>query len=109
MSKYLVILLAVLLSGHFYATNALGHGVIGKRVIPSTLTLEDPFPPDEMDLLTFDRAPKDKQGRQTSCGMECGKRLTPDSPIGVGCEYICLDPRHAGEHHTRVAGTPALL
>jgi len=72
MSKYLVILLAVLLSVHFYATNALAHGVIGKRFIPSTLTLEDPFPSDEMDLLTFDRAPKDKEGRETSFGFEFG-------------------------------------
>src|SRR6266496_4477714 len=100
MSKYLVILLAVLLSVHFYATNALGHGVIGKRFIPSTLTLEDPLPSDEMDLLTFDRAPKDKEGRETSLGFELGERLTPDFAIGVGWEYIFFDPREAGEHLT---------
>jgi len=106
MSKYLVILLAVLLSVHFYATNALGHGVIGKRFIPSTLTLEDPFPSDEMDLLTFDRAPKDKEGRETSFGFEFGKRLTPDFAIGVGWEYIFFDPREAGERNTSGAGNP---
>ena len=73
---------------HFYATNALAHGVIGKRFIPSTLA--DPFPSDEMDLLTFDRAPKDKEGRETSFGFEFAKRLTPDFAVGVGWEYIFL-------------------
>src|SRR5207237_10889149 len=97
MSKYLVILLAVLLSVHFYATNALAHGFIGKRFIPSMLTLEDPFPSDEMDLLTFDRAPKDKDGRENSFGFEVGKRFPPDFAIGVGCEYIFFDPREAGK------------
>jgi hypothetical protein len=106
MSKYLVILLAMVLSVPIYATNALAHGVIGKRFIPSTLTLEDPFPSDEMDLLTFDRAPKDKEGRETSFGFEFGKRLTPDFAIGVGWEYIFFDPRESGERNTSGAGNP---
>ena len=91
---------------HFYATNALAHGVIGKRFIPSTLALEDPFPSDEMDLLTFDRAPKDKEGRETSFGFEFAKRLTPDFAVGVGWEYIFFNPREAGEHNTSGAGNP---
>jgi hypothetical protein len=53
--------------------SAQAHGVIGKRFIPSTLTLEDPFPSDEMDLFTFNRAPQDSDGRQTSFGFEFGE------------------------------------
>jgi hypothetical protein len=99
-------MVVVVCSLAFYATNALAHGVIGKRFIPSTLTLEDPFPSDEMDLLTFDRAPKDKEGRETSFGFEFAKRLTPDFAIGVGWEYIFFDPREAGERRTSGAGNP---
>jgi hypothetical protein len=90
----------------FCPANALAHGVIGKRFIPSTLTLEDPFPSDEMDLLTFDRAPKNKEGRETSFGFEFGKRLTPDFAIGIGWEYLFFDPRESGEHNTSGAGNP---
>jgi hypothetical protein len=104
MNRYLMLCMA--LSLPFYASNALAHGVIGKRFIPSTLTLEDPFPSDEMDLLTFGRAPKDKEGRETSFGFEFGKRLTPDFAIGVGWEYIFFDPREAGERRTSGAGNP---
>ncbi|MGE5819123.1 MAG: hypothetical protein ACM37Z_13965, partial [Deltaproteobacteria bacterium] len=42
--------------------SAQAHGVIGKAFIPSTLTLDDPFPSDEMDLLSFNRAPQDRDG-----------------------------------------------
>ena len=76
--------------------SAQAHGVIGKAFIPSTLTLEDPFPSDKMDLLSFNRAPQDKEGRQTSFGFEFGKRLTPDLAIGIGWEYLLFDPREAG-------------
>ena len=85
---------------------AQAHGVIGKRFIPSTLTLEDPFPSDEMDLFTFNRTPKDKEGRETTFGFEFGKRLTPDFAIGIGWEYILFDPREAGERKTSGAGNP---
>ncbi|HYT57927.1 MAG TPA: hypothetical protein VEQ38_24740, partial [Verrucomicrobiae bacterium] len=65
MKQLFAIILGVLFSLTFRATELRAHGVIGKRFIPSTLTLEDPFPSDEMDLFTFDRAPKDKEGRET--------------------------------------------
>lgn len=86
--------------------SAQAHGVIGKRFIPSTLALEDPFPSDELDILTVNRAPKDKEGRETSLGFEFGKRLTPDLAISIGWEYIFFNPREAGERSTSGAGNP---
>ena len=106
MKQCLIMILSVLFSVPILAANTHAHGVIGKRFIPSTLTIEDPFPSDEMDLFTFDRAPKDKEGRETSFGFEFAKRLTPDLAIGVGWEYIFFDPRERGEGRTSGAGTP---
>ena len=106
MSRYIIVMLCMLCGLAFYAANALAHGVIGKRFIPSTLTLEDPFPSDEMDLLNFNRAPKDKEGRETSVGFEFGKRLTPDFAVGVGWEYIFFNPREPDERSTSGAGNP---
>jgi hypothetical protein len=106
MNRFSIVILCMVMGVSFYPANALAHGVIGKRFIPSTLALEDPFPSDEMDLLTFDRAPKDKEGRETSFGFEFAKRLTPDFAIGVGWEYIFVNPREAGERNTSGAGNP---
>ncbi len=95
------------LSTFFWAVGSgQAHGVIGKRFIPSTLVVDDPFPSDEMDLFTFNRAPQDKEGRQTSFGFEFGKRLTPDFAIGIGWEYLLFDPRDSDQRKTSGAGNP---
>ncbi len=86
--------------------SAQAHGVIGRRFIPSTLAVDDPFPSDEVDLFTFNRAPQDKEGRQTSFGFEFGKRLTPDFAIGIGWEYRLFEPRDSDERKTSGAGNP---
>jgi hypothetical protein len=106
MKQLFAIILGVVLIVALLVSELRAHGVIGKRFIPSTLTLEDPFPSDEMDLFTFSRSPKDKEGRETSFGFEFAKRLTPDLALGVGWEYIFFDPREAGEHRTSGAGNP---
>jgi hypothetical protein len=106
MKRCFIVMLGALFGATFFAPAAHAHGVIGKRFIPSTLTLEDPFPSDEMDLFTFDRAPKDREGRETSFGFEFAKRLTPDLALGVGWEYIFFDPRESGERRTSGAGNP---
>jgi hypothetical protein len=74
------------------ADTAGAHGVIGQRFIPSTLAVEDPFVSDEMDFVTFNRAPRNKEGRETSVGLEISKRLHPDFAVAVGWEYIFVDP-----------------
>ncbi len=82
------------------------HGVVGKRFIPSTITLDDPFPSGEMDLLKVEKESKDKEGRKTSVGFEFSKRLSPDFAIGVGWNYLFFDPREAGKSSTSGAGNP---
>jgi hypothetical protein len=106
MKRYVIVVLS-LLSGLF-STVALthAHGVLGKRFIPSTLAVDDPFASDEMDLLTVNRGSKDKEGRETSIGFEFSKRLSPDFAIGVGWEYLFFNPREAGKSNTSGSGNP---
>jgi hypothetical protein len=106
MKKCAALLLSLIWALLWATVSAEAHGVIGKRFIPSTLAVEDPFPSDEMDLFTFNRMPTDKEGRSTSFGFEFGKRLTPDFAIGIGWEYLLFDPRQSGERSTSGAGNP---
>ncbi len=92
MKKFLAVICAAILTFALYSGLAHAHGVIGQRFIPSTLAIEDPFPSDEMDLLTFNRGSKDKEGRETSFGFEFSKRLTPDFAIAIGWKYLLVDP-----------------
>lgn len=106
MKKYLVVFFLPLIILTFLTVLAHAHGVVGKRFIPSTITLDDPFPSDELDLLKVERGSKNKEGRETSVGFEFSKRLTPDFAIGVGWEYLFVDPREAGKSDTSGAGNP---
>jgi hypothetical protein len=80
------------------------HGVIGKRFIPTTLAVDDPFASDEMDLLKVDRGSKNDNGRETSVGFEFSKRLTPDFALVVGWKYLFEEP--TGGSRTSGAGNP---
>lgn len=75
-----------------YNVPAHAHGVIGRRFIPTTLAVEDPFASDEMNLLSFNRGSKTKEGRESGLGFEISKRLHPDFAVAVGWEYIFVDP-----------------
>jgi hypothetical protein len=108
MKRCCTVIFGVLLGAIFLTTAAHGHGVIGKRFIPSTLTIEDPFPSDEMDLLRFQRGSKNKEGRETSVGFEFSKRLTPDFALGIGWEYLFVEPREADARRTSGAANPEL-
>lgn len=105
--RYIATVCAVFLCAVFSnTTNVHAHGVIGKLFLPSTLALDDPFVSDEFDLLSVNRAPQDKEGRETSFGFEIGKRLTPDLGIGVGWEYLLFDPRESGVRSTSGSANP---
>ena len=106
MKRCCIIMLGALFGVALSATTGDAHGVIGKRFIPSTLTLEDPFPSDEMDLLSFTRGSKNKEGRETSVGFEFSKRLTPDFALAVGWEYLFVEPREADARRTSGAANP---
>jgi hypothetical protein len=95
---------AMALLSLLYNESAHAHGVIGQRFIPSTLAVEDPFVSDEMDLLSFNRAPRNKEGRETGLGFEISKRLHPDFAIAVGWEHLWVDPSDGPK--IRGAGNP---
>jgi hypothetical protein len=83
---------AAVLLIYIYNAPAHAHGVIGQRFIPTTLAVEDPFASDEMNLLSFNRGSKTKEGRESGLGFEISKRLHPDFAVAVGWEYIFVDP-----------------
>ena len=96
MKRCCTVIFGLLLGVVFLTTAAHGHGVIGKRFIPSTLTIEDPFPSDEMDLLRFQRGSKNKEGRETSVRFEFSKRFTPDFALGAIFIFSRAKPTRAG-------------
>lgn len=96
MRKYLATLFVPLFIFGSFTALAHAHGVIGKRFIPSTMTLEDPFPSDEF-AITGGRGSKNIEERESSVGFEFAKRLTPDLALGVEWEYIFIDPSEPGE------------
>jgi hypothetical protein len=106
MRKYFFIVLCALVGIPCVTRPAHAHGVLGKRFIPSTLAVDDPFASDELDLLTVNRGSKDKDGRETGVGFEFSKRLSPDFALGVGWEYLFFDPREAGKSSTSGSGNP---
>lgn len=104
MKRRLVVFFALFFFFATTVTFAHGHGVVGKRFIPSTIAVDDPFPSDEMDLLNVSRGSKNDTGRETSAGFELGKRLTPDFALGVGWKYLFEEP--AGGSRTSGASNP---
>ena len=106
MKQCWIVILSVLCSVTLLIQETCAHGVIGKRFIPSTLAIEDPFASDELDLMSVDRGSKNKEGRETSVGFEFSKRLTPDFALGVGWDYLFFNPREAGKSSTSGAGNP---
>ena len=104
MKRWFITMLVALFGVTVLAAAAHAHGVVGKRFIPSTIAVDDPFPSDEMDLLTVNRGSKNQEGRETSLGFELGKRLTPDFSLGVGWEYLFEEPRDGAR--TSGAGNP---
>lgn len=67
------------------------HGFIGKRFFPESLTVMDPFPSDEADLLAFSHR-KDNNATVNTYGAGISKKLTPDLSIGVDGTYDDIRP-----------------
>ncbi len=104
MKRYLVVVFVPLFIFALFSGEVYAHGVIGKRFIPTTLVVDDPFASDEMDLLKVDRGSKNDNGRETSVGFEISKRLTPDFALGVGWQYLFEEL--TGGTRTSGAGNP---
>src|SRR3989304_2635039 len=65
-----------------------GHGVVGKRFFPTTLTIEDPFVSDELSFVV--EHIKDPHAKETELEVEIQKRLSPNFSLGFGgaCRII---------------------
>jgi len=76
------------------------HGLIGKRFLPATLTIDDPFVADELSLPTVQYFKSRASGeepatREISLSGELSKRLTPDFGVSLGGTFLILDPQGA--------------
>ena len=107
MKHYWIMILSVLFSISLLTKQSHAHGIIGKRFIPTSLVVDDPFASDEMDLLKVERGSKNDNGRETSVGFEFSKRLTPDFALGVGWKYLFEEL--TGGTQTSGAGNPEFL
>jgi hypothetical protein len=91
MKRILGALLACLAGGAMTAP-ALGHGYVGERFFPPTITTDDPFSVDEFSLsATHFRQPGDDDGpdtEQLSGGFEFVKEIFPRLAVGVSDNYF---------------------
>ena len=67
------------------------HGVVGQRFFPESITVPDPFPADEMDLLVpaYIKSP---EGKERSLGFGYQKRLSPDLGLSIEAEQVSINP-----------------
>lgn len=80
-----------------YGTAATGHGVVGQRFFPATITTDDPFAADELALPTitsFDH--------ETELDVDYSKTILPGFAIEVGIGHV--DSKEAGEPRQRGFG-----
>ncbi|MBI1728076.1 MAG: hypothetical protein HYR50_12495, partial [Candidatus Rokubacteria bacterium] len=94
-SRYLAAALAASLALCAWPALASAHGVAGKRFLPSTLTIDDPFVADELSLPTFLHI-KEPGGQVTSIAGEFSKRIFPDLGLTLEGEWNLLDPAANG-------------
>lgn len=87
LSGLLVLIALVLIS----PVRSFAHGVIGKRFFPESLTVTDPFPSDEADLLAFSHL-KDNDAAVNTYGAGISKKLSPDLSIGIDGAYSDIRP-----------------
>jgi len=84
-----------------------GHGVVGKRFFPTTVTIEDPFVADELSFVV--ERIKGPEGKETELELEIQKRLTPDLSIGFAGAYRIIKPTgghgHEESEHEESVGT----
>jgi len=79
----------------FSATDwAYGHGFVGARFFPATLSTDDPFVSDELSLPTVStiRTPDEGGTRETDISVDISKRITPDFAIEIGDNFTALNP-----------------
>ncbi len=83
------------------------HGVVGQRFFPESITVEDPFPADEMDLL----APayiKSPEGKERSFGFGIQKRLSPNLGLSIEAEHVSVTPLDPADPKTSGFANPEI-
>src|SRR5260370_16013718 len=75
-----------------YASEAAAHGVAGKRVFPTTLTIDDPAVADEASLPTIQSqrhgaSDSSPASRETDITAEYDKRITEHLGVAVNYGY----------------------
>ncbi len=93
---FLLTVLAMVLG---VAPAAHAHGLIGKRFLPATLTIDDPFVADELSLPTIShiktRAQEERPAtHETDLSGEFSKRLSPNLGASLGGRWELLDREH---------------
>ena len=73
-----------------FGAPALGHGVIGERFFPATISTDDPFAADELALPTISSF-----NHETDIDFDYSKSILPGFAIGVGTGHV--DARPPGE------------
>lgn len=89
------------LAGSLIPLGAYAHGFAGKRFFPTTLTMDDPFASDELDLLLTHLPNANEDGEKidtTQAALEFSKRITNRLSLSIGTEYDHLNP---AQGHTR--------
>src|SRR6266540_6987437 len=89
------LIVAALLIG--VASQAWAHGLIGKRFLPATLAIDDPFVADELSLPTIFHiqrrgSEESASTRETDLSGEFSKRLSPALGFSLGGTFKILDP-----------------
>ncbi|WDT70507.1 MAG: hypothetical protein MPW17_17385 [Candidatus Manganitrophus sp.] len=88
----LAIFFVVVLSPHLL----FAHGVIGKRFFPESLTVFDPFPSDEADLLAYSHF-KDDEALVNSYGFGISKRFSPNLSFDLDGAYNQIHPNDGSQ------------
>src|SRR5215213_11096813 len=75
------------------AAPTLGHGVVGNRFFPATITTDDPFVADELSLPTVSHqnTGNNPSVKETNINGEFAKRITPDIGFSFGTGWTHLD------------------
>jgi hypothetical protein len=101
------LLLAILFFVGVPTGPAWGHGIVGQRFFPATLTIDDPFVADELSLPSVVYI-KEPDGKRTTLGAEFSKTITPNFGLSIGAEYNFLDPSDPEEGSSSGFGNPEL-
>jgi hypothetical protein len=71
---------------------ASAHGIVGDRLFPATLAIDDPFVADELALPTIAILKNSDNAREVDLSFEYSKRISEYFGISVGDTYTRLSP-----------------